>query len=110
MGVGGGAALASFGVTALAQVPPRNVLWIVDDDHPRYMMDPMPVTRRKIRDKGSNFALGHADVPLCGPGRVSLLTGLSVTTHRVATNKTWQKFAASPLGLGERTVARYMKD
>jgi N-acetylglucosamine-6-sulfatase len=110
LGVGGAAALATLGVPATAQTARRNVLWIVDDDHPQYMMDPLPVTRQKIRDAGLNFTSGSTDVPLCGPARVSMLTGLSVTTHECDTNGTWPTFEGSPRKLGERTVARYMKD
>ena len=109
MGVSGAASLATLGVPATAQTARRNVLWIVDDDHPQYMMDPLPVTRQKIRDAGLNFTSGSTDVPLCGPARVSLLTGLSVTTHECDTNGTWPTFDGSPRKLGERTVARYMK-
>ncbi len=110
MGVGGAAALAAFGARAMAQATRPNVLWIFDDDHPPYMMEPMPVTRNGIRDVGIDFVRGHADVPLCGPNRVSVLTGLSVTTHGCDTNQTWSQFIASPRDLQDRTVARYMKD
>jgi arylsulfatase A-like enzyme len=102
LGAGGAAALASFRVPAseAAQSGQRNVLWVVDDDHPQYMMGPMPVTRQKIRDLGIEFSMGSTDIPLCGPARVSLLTGLSVTTHKCETNgTTWSTFADSPLGL-----------
>jgi N-acetylglucosamine-6-sulfatase len=67
------------------------------------------VTRQEIRDLGIEFTLGSADVPLCGPARVSLLTGLSVTTHKCDTNRTWSKFLNSSLGLQKRTVARYLQ-
>jgi N-acetylglucosamine-6-sulfatase len=112
LGVGGAAALASFRVPAseAAQSGSRNVLWVVSDDHPQYMMGPMPVTSRKIRDLGIEFTVGSTDIPLCGPARVSLLTGLSVTTHKCDTNLTWPKYRDSPLGLQERTVARYLKE
>jgi N-acetylglucosamine-6-sulfatase len=110
LGVAGTAALATLGVPATAQTARRNVLWIVDDDHPQYMMDPMPVTRRKIRDQGLNFTSGSTDIPLCGLARVALLTGLSVTTHECDTNGTWPTFEGSSRGLAERTVARYLKD
>ena len=106
----GGAALASFAPARAAQTGPRNVLWVVDDDHPQYMMGPMPVTRSRIRDAGTAFGKGSADIPLCGPARVSLLTGLSVTTHGCDTNLTWTDFRDSPLQLQERTVARYLKE
>ena len=109
-GGGGGRGPGHPGVTATAQTARRNVLWIVDDDHPQYMMDPMPVTRQKIRDQGLNFTSGSTDIPLCGPARVSLLTGLSVTTHECDTNGTWPTFEGSSRGLAERTVARYLKD
>jgi N-acetylglucosamine-6-sulfatase len=112
LGVGGAAALASFRLqgSEAAQTGRRNVLWVVDDDHPQYMMESMPVTTQNIRNLGIDFTLGSADVPLCGPARVSLLTGLSVTTHKCDTNRTWSKFRESPLGLQERTVTRYVKD
>jgi N-acetylglucosamine-6-sulfatase len=111
LGVGGAASLAFLRHPAseAAQTGPRNVLWIVDDDHPQYMMDPMAVTRQKIRDVGTEFTLGSADIPLCGPARVSLLTGLSVTTHQCDTNNTWMDYRDSPLQLQERSVARYVK-
>jgi arylsulfatase A-like enzyme len=112
LGVGGTAALASLRLPAseAAQTGRRNVLWVIDDDHPQYMMGSMPVTRHKIKDLGTNFTSGSTDIPLCGPARVSLLTGLSVTTHACHTNGTWPTFEGSPRGLGERTVARYLKD
>jgi N-acetylglucosamine-6-sulfatase len=112
LGVSGAAALATFRLPAseAAQTGARNVLWVVDDDHPQYMMRSMPVTTQKIKNLGNDFTLGSADIPLCGPARVSLLTGLSVTTHKCDTNLTWQEFLNSPLGdLQERTVARYLK-
>jgi N-acetylglucosamine-6-sulfatase len=112
LGVGGAAAVASFRVPAseAAQTGQRNVLWVVDDDHPQYMMGPMPVTRQKIRDLGIEFTMGSTDIPLCGPARVSLLTGLSVTTHKCDTNLTWPMYRHSPLELQQRTVARYVKE
>jgi N-acetylglucosamine-6-sulfatase len=113
MGISGAAALATFGLPAgraATTGPPRNVLWVVDDDHPQYMMDPLPITRAKIRDVGTEFTAGSTDIPLCGPARVSMLTGLSENTHHCDTNLTWPKFRDSPLGLQERTVARYLQD
>ncbi len=110
-GAGATAALASLRPPASEAALPRrrNVLWIVDDDHPPYMMGPMPITRSRIRDLGTEFPMGSTDIPLCGPARVSLLTGLSVTTHRCDTNRNpWKDFRESPRGLQERTVARYL--
>jgi N-acetylglucosamine-6-sulfatase len=111
MGVGGAALLAALRPSEMvrAQSARPNILWIIDDDHPQYMMDPMPTVRRRIRDAGVNFTSGSADVPLCGPARVSLLTGLSITTHECDTNGTWPQFEGSPRGLAERTVAKHLK-
>lgn len=89
MGMGGAAALAVFGAKVMTQAARPNVLLVFDDDHPPYMMQPMPVVRKGIRDRGVNSRGGHADIPLCGPNRVSLLTGLSVTTHLCDTNPTY---------------------
>jgi hypothetical protein len=79
LGISGAAALATFRLPAgrAATTGPRNVLWVVDDDHPQYMMGPLPITRSKIRDLGIEFTMGSTDIPLCGPARVSLLTGLT---------------------------------
>jgi Sulfatase len=112
MGVGGAAALASLRLqdSEAARAGSRNVLWVITDDQPQYMMESLTVTTDSIRDLGIEFTLGSADVPLCGPARVSLLTGLSVTTHKCDTNRTWSKFLNSTLGLQERAVARYVKE
>ena len=112
LGVGGAAALASFRLQSSegALTGPRNVLWVITDDQPQYMLESLPVTTQNIRDLGIDFTLGSADIPLCGPARVSLLTGLSVTTHKCDTNRTWSKSLNSSLGLQERTVARYLQD
>jgi N-acetylglucosamine-6-sulfatase len=85
-----------------------NVLWIIDDDHPQYMMASMPITRQQIRDVGSDFTLGHADISLCGPARTSLLTGLAADHHGCLTNRTWPEFTA--FGYNQKTVARYLKE
>jgi hypothetical protein len=67
LGVSGAAALATFGLPAgkAATKGSRNVLWVVDDDHPQYMMDPLPITRQKIRIKGIEFTAGSTDIPRC---------------------------------------------
>jgi hypothetical protein len=76
LGVGGAAALASFRIQGSkgAQTGRPNVLWVITDDQPQYMMEmespmesPLPVTTDN-RNLGIDFALGPADVPLCGPG------------------------------------------
>lgn len=109
LGVGGAAVLAASRPPAAAQGRPRNVLWIMDDDHPSYMMSPMPLVQREIGTAGTEVLGGHADVPLCGPARVSALTGLSVTTHGCDTNRTtYQDFLSA--GLEDRMVARWMRE
>ena len=61
-------------------------------------------------DKGSATSLLGPRTFAVRAARVSLLTGLSVTTHKCDTNETWPKFEGSSHGLGERSVARYLKD
>ena len=111
LGVGGAAALSSFRLSPSegAQTGRPNVLWVITDDQPQYMIESLPKTTENIRDLGIEFTLGSADVPLCGPARVSLLTGLSVTTHKCDTNRTWSKFLNSSLQLQHRTVASYLQ-
>src|SRR5215218_3136042 len=111
LGVGGAAAMSTLGLKgSVAHARPRNVLWVVDDDHPPYMLAQMPVTRRKIRNPGTNFTSGSTDIPLCGPARVSLLSGRGVRTQKRDSNGTWPSLGDSVHGLGERSVARYLKD
>ena len=93
----------------MAQTGKPNILTILSDDQPQYMMDPLGEVRGRIRDMGFEFPRGHADIPLCGPARVSLLTGLSVTTHECDTNGTWNLFTASPLNLHERILPKYLR-
>ena len=85
-----------------------NILFILTDDQPGYMLDPMPQTRLRIRDVGSDFVNGHADIPLCGPARCTLLTGLSVTSHGITINGgTWESFKTA--GLIEQSIPAYLK-
>jgi len=62
LGVGGAAALASFRLQSSegALTGPRNVLWVITDDQPPYMLESLPVTRGNIRDLGIDFTLGCA--------------------------------------------------
>jgi N-acetylglucosamine-6-sulfatase len=94
----------------MAQSGKPNVLIIFTDDQPQYMMDPLGEVRGRIRDMGTEFPRGHADIPLCGPARVSLLTGLSVTTHECDTNGTWNQFKNSSEDLPERILPKFLKD
>ena len=52
---------------SVAHAGPENILWVVDDDTPPYMMASMPLTRREIRDPGSNFTSGHGHTAVRGP-------------------------------------------
>ena len=52
--MGGAAALSSFRISPSegAQTGPKNVLWVITDDQPQYMMDSLAVTTDNIRDGG----------------------------------------------------------
>ena len=110
MGMGGAAALAVFGAKVMTQAARPNVLLVFDDDHPPYMMDPMPVVKKGIRDRGVNSRGGHADIPLCGPNRVSLLTGLSVTTHLCDTNPTYALLLERNPDLEDLILPRFLRE
>lgn len=53
-----------------------NLLMVVTDDQRFDTMDYMPQTRTRIFDEGISFSNAYAPIPLCGPSRVSILTGM----------------------------------
>ena len=84
-----------------------NVLWIITDDQPRWMLRYMPKTQRLLGALGMDFMRGYAAVPWCGPARASMLTGLYVHNHGCETNMTHPAFHEK--NLEEQTVAVRLK-
>ncbi len=104
-----GATLAATGRAPRRSDDTRpNVLWIITDDATRRTLRTMPHTRRLLVEPGVNFVNGYAAVPVCGPSRASMLTGMYAHNHRCNTNQTHAKFVRRHLD--EDTVATRMAD
>ena len=88
-----GAVLPSIAADAADAVAARpNVLWIVTDDQPRQTLDYMPQTVAQLCDPGVRFPNGYSAVPLCGPARATLLSGLYPHNHGIRDNSTAEPF------------------
>ncbi len=74
-----------------------NVLWIITDDQMRSTLGKMPEVWTRLVKTGTRFYRGYAAVPLCGPARVSMLTGMYVHNHGVETNWTLRPFRNAQL-------------
>jgi N-acetylglucosamine-6-sulfatase len=105
------AALAARGLAspdhARAAGTPPNVLWIITDDQMRSTLPYMPRVGRRLVRRGVRFRRGYAAVPLCGPARASMLSGMYAHNHQCLTNGTHSDFVAQ--GLDQDTVATRMK-
>lgn len=81
---------------ALARRPdpgaPPNILWVITDDQPRGTLEHMPGVSTELLRRGSHYPEGYSAVPLCGPARASMLTGLYVHNHGCETNDTHPEF------------------
>ena len=88
-----GAVLPSIAADAAHAAAARpNVLWIVTDDQPRQTLDYMPHTVAQLCDPGVRFPNGYSAVPLCGPARATLLSGLYPHNHGIRDNSTAEPF------------------
>lgn len=63
-----------------------NFVFIVTDDMSADMMRFMPLTKSRIADHGVTFEQAFVNLPLCSPGRASILTGRYAHNHRVLHN------------------------
>src|SRR5687767_13633893 len=90
-----------------AAVTPPNVLWIITDDQMRSTLPYMPRVGRRLVGRGMRFRKGYATVPLCGPARASMLSGMYPHNHQCLTNGTHRRFVDQ--GLDQDTVATRMK-
>jgi N-acetylglucosamine-6-sulfatase len=84
-----------------------NVLWIITDDQMRSSLPYMPRVNKRLVGRGTRFSNGYAAIPLCGPARASMVTGLYPHNHGALTNATHQSFVAA--GRDRDTVATRMK-
>lgn len=106
----GAAALggASFGrLPAFQATPPKNILWIMTDQHRAGALgssgDPVAKTPAldSLARSGTSFDNAYCTNPVCAPSRASLLTGL-YTHHHEAWNN------ATPMPFHVRTIAHYL--
>ena len=74
--------------------PPKNILYILTDDH-RYdamgfMGHPFLKTPNmdRLAREGTNFTAGYVTTALCSPSRASILTGQYAHKHKVVDNST----------------------
>src|SRR5215210_7284065 len=72
--------LSSPALATTADTPP-NVLWIITDDQMRSTLPYMPRVGRRLVRPGTRFENGYAAVPLCGPARASMLSGMYPHNH-----------------------------
>ncbi len=72
-------------VTENPSVP--NIVCVCVDDMPAWMLEiAMPKTLLKLRDEGIQFTNAYVSVPLCGPDRATMFSGLYVHSHDCDTN------------------------
>lgn len=103
------AATAVPGLAMPAQAAARrpNVLWIITDDQMRASLRYMPRVRQRLVGQGTRFKSGYAALPMCGPARASMLSGMYAHNHGCLTNDTHQAFVDG--GHDQDTVATRMK-
>lgn len=82
-GIATGVAFGSTRSTAAPEARP-NVLFVLTDDQPPQTVAMME--RLKTRMQRDWTQTGYSDVPVCGPARVSLLTGKYSHNHEATTN------------------------
>jgi arylsulfatase A-like enzyme len=101
--------MAVPGIVAAAQPSARrpNVLWIITDDQMRSSLRRMPRVTKRLVGRGTRFKTGYAAVPLCGPARASMLSGLYPHNHGSTSNDTHRPFVTA--GRDQDTVATRMK-
>jgi arylsulfatase A-like enzyme len=87
------AAFCGAWVMIPAQAAPPNVLVILIDDHAATLHSvfnpgsPVPTPNmHRLADRGTWFARAYVDVPLCGPSRTAMLTGVHAVRSGVYTN------------------------
>jgi len=90
-----GIGLAARALTAAPAGKPRNIVFILSDDH-RYdalgFMHPQPWLRTpnldKLASEGAHLKNAFVTTALCSPSRASILTGLYAHRHKIVDNNT----------------------
>ena len=95
-------------------VPPRerpNIVLILTDDMNLQALPYMPYLRRELIARGTSFTNAFVSDSVCGPSRVSILTGQYAHNHKVFDNKPPSGFRKWYRDGGERsTLATWLQD
>ena len=84
---------------------PNIIFILTDDQRADTIKKYMPVTYKEIFLKGTVFTNHFATTPICGPSRISILTGLYTTEHGMLDNADQEKPS-----LNEYSIAKRLKD
>ena|SRR5215212_925401 len=100
----GAAASVAFSATGLlpraAKAAPvgagskPSILLIVVDDMPDRLLEVMEKVQTRIMAQGTRFLNAYTAMPLCGPNRAAILSGMFPHTTNVFTNSAWQAFSS----------------
>jgi len=95
-------------------VPPvdrPNIVLILTDDMDLQALPYMPYLRRELISRGTSFTNAFVSDSVCGPSRVSILTGQYAHNHQVLDNKPPSGFRKWHRDGGERsTLATWLQD
>jgi arylsulfatase A-like enzyme len=94
----------TLGVAAAETRP--NVVFIMVDDMREDDLRFMPLTRRRLGERGVRFVNALSPHPLCCPARASVLTGWYTHNHRVFSNKGGFGFTSFP---DRSTIATWLR-
>src|SRR5688500_14293306 len=99
-----GASAAAMAVprSARASHMPADVLVIVADDQRNASLNVMPFVTAEIAGRGVTFDTACVAIPVCGPNRVSLLTGRYANHHGCYAN------GRAALDFGDRWSDRHI--
>ena len=89
------AVVASLGATAFAAEKPRNIIFILSDDHRWDWLGFMPEAPKfletpnldRLAKEGAHLHNAFVSTSLCSPSRASILTGQYMHHHRVVDNQ-----------------------
>jgi N-acetylglucosamine-6-sulfatase len=70
-----------------------SILLILVDDMPDRLLEVMEQVRTRIMAPGTRFVNAYTAIPLCGPNRAAILTGMFPHTSAVKTNSAWTEFS-----------------
>ena len=71
-----------------------SILFILVDDMPDRLLDVMEKVNDRLIAQGTRFLNAYTAIPLCGPNRAAILSGMFPHTTKVTTNSAWQSFSS----------------